>query len=134
MPISIQIKSLYPIPRMFSISTPARIELREREEAVIFRSNCFTHHLIQASEKTDYEARGDYFSGKGVTLDTFADYLESFGVVDKPVVNETAIDGYYTIEFSFDPENPDSFYKSLGEMGIGIKRASRPIEVLVLYE
>jgi len=117
-----------------SFSIQAKTEIREQDVAVLFRLDSMNQPLKEAIDKTDYEARGDYFSGSGVKLDTFADYLESFGVVDLPVVNETSLDGLYTIEFSFDPENPDSFYKSLGEMGIGIKRATRPIEVLVIYE
>jgi len=117
-----------------SFSIQAKKEIREQEVGVIYSLDSLVTLLNKSSEKSEYEARGDYFSGIGVDLDTFADYLESFGVVDIPVVNETALEGLYNINFSFDPEDPDTFYKALGQLGLGIKRSTRPIEVLVLFE
>ena len=119
---------------MASFSVKASTERREREIAVLYRIDSVDFPLRPANTKSDYEARGDFFSGTGVEINTFADYLESFGIVDKPVVDETGIKGFYAIEFSFDPENPDSFFKSLQELGLGIKKSVRQIEVLVLYE
>ncbi|MFK8163606.1 MAG: hypothetical protein AB8H12_14255 [Lewinella sp.] len=39
----------------------------------------------------------------------------------------------YQIDFSFDPENPDTFRTAMKKLGLKYAKAQREIEVLVLY-
>lgn len=75
-------------------------------------------------------ANGSRFEHRGATVAAFADYLESFGLAGKPVLNETGLEGkLFDIHFTFDPENSKTFYNSLREMGLQVKNEKRPVTV-----
>ena len=88
--------------------------------------------LSAADAPQPYTARGDHFNSSGATMADFAEYLEGFGIVGGPVLDETSTDQVYEIDFSFDPENPDSFTQRLAEMGLMVKKETREIDILVL--
>lgn len=88
--------------------------------------------LPVVDEPADCKASGDHFTSEGAALAAFADYLESFGIAGMPVVDETGSDQLYRFDFSFEPENPDSFFEALADMGLQVKKEKRTIEILVL--
>ncbi len=78
------------------------------------------------------QARGDGFKNEGASMADFCDYLEGFGIVGMAVVNETGDDGLYDIDFSFDPENSQSFKEAMKNLGLTYEKGVRETEVLVL--
>ena len=51
-----------------------------------------------------------------------------------PVVDETGEERLFDIQFSFDPEDSETFKHAVAELGLQYGKAVREIEVLVLYE
>lgn len=86
----------------------------------------------QVEEKGLTEARGDGFKNEGASMADFCEYLEHFGIVGMAVVDETGDDGLYNIDFSFEPENPQSFKEAMAKLGLSYKKGLRETEVLVL--
>jgi uncharacterized protein (TIGR03435 family) len=87
---------------------------------------------ISNIKEGDFSARGDAFNGEGVSLEKIAQYLEQFGVVNLPVVDETGDSKKYNISFTFEPENKESLKNALQHIGLKLKEAQREIEILVL--
>ncbi|HKK75943.1 MAG TPA: redoxin domain-containing protein [Saprospiraceae bacterium] len=112
----------------------ARLEKRKEEVVVLYRPDTLESNLQEADKAMPVRAGGDHFASEGATLGEFADYLESFGIVGKPVVDETDDEQRYAFDFFFEPENPDTFHKAIREMGLKLKKAEREIEVLVIYQ
>jgi hypothetical protein len=110
----------------------ARMEKRTREVALI---ETIEGKVIAPEGIPTYStmARGDGFSSEGATMKDFCTYLEDFGIFSYPVVDETGISNAFKIDFSFDPENPDSFRDAMKKFGLKYAKAEREIEVLVLY-
>lgn len=117
-----------------SFELKARVDHQEREVVVLSRLKDTSLLLVPSTEPQSYTARGDNFKSEGARLEDFRSYLENFGIVGYPVVDETGIEGFHSIDFSFDPENSGSFMKSLNALGLKVKKEKRVIEVLVLYE
>lgn len=116
------------------LEVKGRIGKQEKEVAVLYKIDSLEFGLNPVEEHTNYSGRGDYFKSAGASLDDFREYLENFGLFGLPVVNETGIDGYFSLEFSFDPETKGSFQENLRKMGLGIKKDKREIDVLILYK
>lgn len=83
-------------------------------------------------EKGLTQARGDGFKNEGASMADFCGYLEHFGIVGMAVVDETGDDGLYAIDFSFDPENAQSFKDAMTKLGLTYEKGVRETEVLVL--
>ena len=110
----------------------ARLEKRVRDVVVI--TTLGGEVLAPTGVATEqYTGRGDGFSSTGATMGDFCNYLESFGVFGYPVVDETGESTAFKIDFSFDPENPESFKEAMKKYGLAYKKEPREIEVLVLY-
>lgn len=107
---------------------------REQEVAVLYKLEGENFPAPPATKKSGYSARGGTFSGTGVSLDDFRSYLENHGILGMPVVNETGIEGIYNLKFEFYGEDNQSFFDALKKLGLGIKKESRNIEVVVLYK
>ena len=78
-------------------------------------------------------------SGAGILaynkpVNIIAKYLEGFGIVRVPVLDETGLMEKYDIEIPFYAEDPEDFYDKLSELGLQVVDAKREIEFLVLYE
>ncbi|MEE1944322.1 redoxin family protein [Pedobacter sp. KR3-3] len=79
-----------------------------------------------------------YFSMHGkidqqsITMTDFADYLETFGVYKSLVVDETGNNEKLDIKFSFQPEKPETLNDILKDMGLGLEKANRKVDFLVL--
>ena len=112
----------------------ARTEKKKMEVARIYRLDSIEVPFDQAITPGETTARGDRFNNPGATFEDFAEYLEGFGVVGMPVVDETNDENLYNFSFSYLPEDPSSFKKELKELGLGIQKVEREVEVLVIYE
>ncbi|HVW97192.1 MAG TPA: TIGR03435 family protein [Mucilaginibacter sp.] len=84
------------------------------------------------SGKRTYYARHGEIDQQDMTMTDFADYLESFGIVSRPVIDETGNHEKLDIKFSFQPENPASLTKVLSDMGLKLEQAQRTVNMLVL--
>lgn len=75
-------------------------------------------------------ASGSGFVNSGAPLAAFANYLESFGLAGKPVLNEAEMgEQLFDINFTFDPENPATFKESLGKMGLQVQPERRQVMI-----
>lgn len=64
-------------------------------------------------------------------LGSLAFSLES--ELERPVVDETGIEGNYDFELSWDPESPESVFTAVREqLGLELRPAKRPIEFLIV--
>jgi hypothetical protein len=92
-----------------------------------------TGQLTPAKRTEQYlMAQGDQFEGKEVTTRQLADYLENFGIVDRPVLDETGLAAAYDISLQFEPENKESLTAALQRLGLRLTQSEREIQVLVL--
>ncbi|GAB5554616.1 MAG: redoxin domain-containing protein [Saprospiraceae bacterium] len=128
---------LYPmlieeLEKTFPIKT--RLEQKTLDVAVLFRIDSIPVQLLPGTSGDQMTARGDYYKNSNASFEDLSSYLEDYGIVGLPVLNETGDSNAYQIDFSFSPEEKGSFQAALREMGLGIKRAQRVIEVLILSE
>ena len=84
--------------------------------------------------KGAYGGGSGTFSGDGVVFADIADYLESFGIVNLPVVDETGINTKFNIQLVYQQENPASLTKALSDIGLKLEKAERKIDMLILYK
>jgi uncharacterized protein (TIGR03435 family) len=115
------------------IDVEATLEKRKRK-VLLLKAKSETLSLLKPSkEKNDrYGGGGGHFEGNGVKLDALADYIESFGLYNGKVLNETGIDGRFDIYIEFQPEKKDSFKEELAKLGLYWETAEREVEMLVL--
>lgn len=111
-----------------------RLEKRKVEVVVLSRPDSLDSNLVPADAAIPIRAGGDNFTTEGATLAQFANYLEDFGIVGMPVVDETEDVQLYAFNFYFEPENPATFHEAIRKMGLQLKKAEREIEVLVIYQ
>lgn len=128
---------LYPIlieelEKTFPIKT--RLEQKTIDVAVLFRIDSISVPLLPGVTSDQMTARGDYYKNSNARFEDLSSYLEDYGIVGLPVLNETGDSNAYQIDFSFSPEEKGSFQAALREMGLGIKRAQRTVDVLILSE
>ncbi|MCX2584380.1 redoxin family protein [Pedobacter sp. MR22-3] len=83
------------------------------------------------SVEEDFNGNGEKFSGKGIQLKQIAQYLEGFGLLDLPVIDETNNSNRYNISFTLLPEKKGELKKILSDLGLTFKREQRKIDVLV---
>jgi uncharacterized protein (TIGR03435 family) len=88
---------------------------------------------LRVSESGSYR----YSSGEGTlagshaTVDNLADLLES--ILERPVINETRLDGRYDWTVEFDEENPESVVPAIEEkLNLRLTPEEREVEVLVV--
>jgi uncharacterized protein (TIGR03435 family) len=72
------------------------------------------------------------YQGTNVTLAEVAGYLESFGLVELPVLLPSPTTARYNLEFSYQPEKPGDLLRALSDLGLTLEKAERPVEMLVL--
>ncbi|HAA12325.1 MAG TPA: hypothetical protein DCE41_11735 [Cytophagales bacterium] len=119
-----------------SFSIQAKLDYRELEVARLYLLDSTAAPLLPEVEEYFgvQSAGGGYFKSEGATMADFASYLESFGVIGMVAVDETGDTGIYQFDFEFLPEDSESFFAAMEAMGLGIKRATREIEVLVIHD
>ena len=118
-----------------ALEIKARVEQREMEVAVMTLNDSIPFGLeLATAEKTALNSRGDQYISNKSSLADFAEYLENYGIVGMPVKDETGLSEEYKFDFSFDPENPKSFFAAMDRIGIKLKKQKRKVDVLVIYE
>lgn len=80
-----------------------------------------------------FEAGGSHFKGSA-TIGEFAEYLEGFGILGYAVEEVTGKNEVYDIDFSFYPEDSQTFHDALNAMGLKVSLSEREIDVLVISE
>lgn len=85
------------------------------------------------SGKRTYAASHGAIDQQNITMADFADFLESYGLGKYPVVDETGNSEKFDMSFSFQPENPASLIQVLTDMGLGVEKQERKIDMLVVY-
>jgi len=122
------------LKKELSLAHPVKARMEQRTREVVVLQTIDGQVLATEGAHTDnIMGRGDGFSSEGATMKDFCDYLENFGIFGYPVVDETGDSDAYQIDFSFDPENPDTFRTAMKKLGLKYAKAQREIEVLVLY-
>lgn len=115
------------------VDVDAVLEKRMMKVLVIKADSTAIHKLKPSGQLNDlYNAGGSHFEGNGVTLASLADYLESFGLYDGKVIDETGITGRYDIFFEWQPEKKETLKTAFSNLGLYWKTADREVEVLVL--
>ena len=117
-----------------SFDIKAKTAIRTMEVAVIYRLDSVAVPFVRSEKSAFPSAKGDRFESEGATFEDFATYLENFNLVGLPVIDETNDDNRYQLSFHYFPEDPKSFKPALKKMGLGIKKATRAVEVLVLFD
>ena len=90
--------------------------------------------LSDKSEKEGYGGGSGTFSGDAVVFADIAEYLESFGIVNLPVVDETNTNRKFNIQMVYQPEKPETLTKALADLGLKLEKSARKIEILTLYK
>lgn len=81
-----------------------------------------------------YSANGSGMQHPAATMESFAAYLEEFGLAGRPVINETGSDNQrYQLNFSFDPENTSTFWSAIEQMGLRISKETRPVSIYRVF-
>ena len=119
------------LPKYFEIK--ARWERKKMPVTILKRTQ--TPLKIESStEQSDYYGgSGNHFNGVGVKVSSLAEYLESFGITDTPVLDETNVSGRYNIQFEWQPEKKGHMEEVFRNAGFELVKEEREIDVLVLY-
>lgn len=117
-----------------SFAIQGRLETKEKEVVILTKVPGATSNLSSSSTKGNISSRGDQFKSSGATFKDFTDFLEGYGIVRLPVVDETGDNSLYKFDFSFQPEDSDTFFKALEGMGVKVKKVKRNIDVLVIHD
>ena len=83
-----------------------------------------------AKEK-DFTADHSDFNGQDVKLSDLDAYLEGFGIVKLPVVDETGDNTSYDIDLKYMPEKKGDLEDALADLGLQLKKEERDIDILV---
>ncbi|MBC3540327.1 TIGR03435 family protein [Rufibacter sediminis] len=119
------------LQKMFTVR--ASLEKRPREVYVLQVADAAKVKKIPISraKAEKFGASAGTFEGEHVPLAKVADYLESFGMVNLPVVDETGNKTFYDLFFEFEPEKKGAIHEALAKLGLKLEKAQRPIDVLV---
>ncbi|MES2108494.1 MAG: TIGR03435 family protein [Bacteroidota bacterium] len=109
------------------------IEKRKKDVYVLKIANAAKIKLLTPSAKIGDNISGSSgaFSGEGVKLEKIADYLEGFGLVNMPVVDETGDSARYDITFNYQPEKKGALTEALTSLGLKLEKGQREIDMLV---
>ncbi len=108
----------------------ARRETREVEAYVMTLPGEPGEGLKPSTQPTE-STSGPRIKAVGESVDAIAEWLES--QLEKPVFDETGLEGRFDYEMMFDKENPQNTFKELEErFGLKVIRAKRPVEFLMV--
>lgn len=109
-----------------------RRETRELDALVLVAPNGRTPALREVADtKTSWQSRPGRMEMVNGSLSNLASSLEY--ELERPVVDETGMEGNYDFELTWDPEEPDSVFAAVREqLGLELRPAKRPIEFLIV--
>ncbi|GAB3754414.1 redoxin domain-containing protein [Spirosoma pomorum] len=84
------------------------------------------------SGQRTYSARQGEMDQQAVTMQDVAEFLESYGIDRRLVIDETQNREKMDVTISYQPENPSSLTTALSAMGLSLVPQERQIDMLVL--
>lgn len=115
---------------------PLRVSMEKRVKHVyvLVIADSSKISRLKKSTATVSESGGGQgaFSGVKLQLRDIGDYLEDFGQVNKPVVDETGDANFYDINLVFIAEKKGDLQNALNNLGLKLIEADREINMLVL--
>ncbi|MCX6213682.1 redoxin family protein [Spirosoma sp.] len=118
----------------FDVQTKMEAQAKDVQVLTITNRLHFDRIPRNQSGKRTYSARPGELDQQSMTMADLANYLENYGMTKGLVVDETMNHEKLDIKFSFQPENPQSLLDSLAELGLGLSKQTRTINMLVLYQ
>jgi uncharacterized protein (TIGR03435 family) len=114
---------------------PLRVSMEKRMRHVYVLAIADSSKIsrLKKSTATVSESGGGQgaFSGVKLRLSDIGDYLEGFGQVNKPVVDETGDTNFYDINLAFMAEKKGDLQNALNGLGLKLVEADREINLLV---
>jgi uncharacterized protein (TIGR03435 family) len=83
------------------------------------------------SHEETYDANHSSFSGKSVSLSKIAQWLEGYGIIRMPIIDDTKDSKLYDITLTYMPEKNGDLEEQLAKMGLQLKKEDRKIDILV---
>lgn len=121
------------LSKIFDVRAEVRLEMKDVYVLRITDLQKVKKIPHNVSGKRTYYARHGEIDQECITLTDLAAYLESYGIVNLPVVDETNIAQKFDIKFSFQPEDPRTLTKILTDMGLTLEKAQRKIDMLYVW-
>ena len=114
----------------------AKVEPQVKEVNVLKITNQAKFNQISRNKsgQRTYSASHGAIDQQAITMQDFATYLEDYGTDKRLVVDETQNHEKLDIQFSFQPENPQSLTTILTDMGLTLVKESRNVDMLLLYK
>jgi uncharacterized protein (TIGR03435 family) len=111
----------------------ASVEKRLKKVYILKIADTAKIKLLKQSTDNEetFGASHGAFSGQGIKLSKIADYLESFGLVNMPVVDETGLNTKYDISFDYQPEKEGSLMEAINSLGLKLETGEHEIDMLV---
>jgi uncharacterized protein (TIGR03435 family) len=123
---------LQKVSQFFDVKT--RLEKRTMNVYVLKKGGGYSA-LKKSKEVSDsYAGSSNFFTGNGVKVAALARFLEEFGVMRTPVIDETGIEGRYDVHLEWEPEKKDALKDAFLKAGFVLEKAERQIDVLVFYK
>lgn len=86
---------------------------------------------LSNSATTDSEQMS-HIRGKNLSSESIARYLSSW--LGMPVIDETGLHGKYTVDITWDANNPDNLIPAVERAGLHLEKDHQPVEVLLVSE
>lgn len=121
------------LSRLFDVHGEIKSELKDVYVLAIANPEKVKKIPLNTSGVKTYYARHGEVDQQSMTLADLADYLESFGISNIPVVDETNNTKKFDIKFSFQPEDPETLTQVLSDMGLKLEKTKKKIDLLYLW-
>ncbi|WP_234734719.1 redoxin family protein [Tellurirhabdus bombi] len=122
------------LAKRFDMQTKVEPQLKDVSVLKIMDPEKFKRIPRNKSGQRTYYARHGEIDQQGITMNEFAEFLESFGTGKRLVINGTQNSEKLDVKFSFQPENPQSLVDILAGMGLALVNEQREVAMLVLYK
>lgn len=118
------------LPKHFDIK--ARWEKRKMQVMVVRRNQNPITFEVSSEQSEYYGASSNHINGNGIRISALAEYFESFGIFNMPVIDETNVGGRYNIQLEWQPEKKGDMADVFRKAGFDLIKEEREIDVLVL--
>lgn len=118
------------LPKHFDIK--AHWEKRKVPVMVVKRNASPMTFEPSAEQNEYYGASGNHINGTGIKISALAEYFESFGIFNMPVIDETNTPGRYNIQLEWQPEKKGDIVEVFRKAGFELVKEEREMDMLVL--